>query len=211
MTYLQRSLSSSARKLLRSIPPFSTFHSSLLQNSTDQHSSSPLYPLTSPSLTTPIHKRRSQLQNFAATQLHLAAQQTVLAAFSSLAVGTGIGWSGWYGLLGYSVNTSTAIGLGALCGLLGVRWAVGRWERAKRKWWLNWTRVGDGLGRDLEASHSEGGPACSAIETILLGYLRSDYSRPGRTGSQRYCKRDARIGKEKATGCRPHPRRFGGS
>lgn len=39
-----------------------------------------------------------------------------------------------------------------LCIMLGVRWAVGTWERAKKRWWEDWVRVGEGLGRDLEVS-----------------------------------------------------------
>lgn len=49
-------------------------------------------------------------------------------------------------------SVGTAIGAFMLCTVLGVRWAVGKWERAKKRWWEDWSRVGEGLGRDLEVS-----------------------------------------------------------
>jgi len=39
-----------------------------------------------------------------------------------------------------------------LSALLGVRWAVGKWEKEKNAWWGDWKRIGDGLGRDLKAA-----------------------------------------------------------
>ena len=47
-------------------------------------------------------------------------------------------------------SAGTAVGVFMLCTVLGVRWAVGKWERAKRRWWEDWFRVVEGLGRDLE-------------------------------------------------------------
>jgi hypothetical protein len=49
-------------------------------------------------------------------------------------------------------SAGTAVGISTLCMLLGIRWAVGKWERAKKRWWEDWSRVGEGLGRDLEVS-----------------------------------------------------------
>jgi len=51
-------------------------------------------------------------------------------------------------------EAGTAVGALMLCTLLGVRWAIGRWEKAKRRWWEDWSRVGEGLGRDSEVSSS---------------------------------------------------------
>lgn len=47
-------------------------------------------------------------------------------------------------------GAGSAAGVMLLSTLVGLRWGVGKWERAKRKWWADWWRVGDGLGRDLE-------------------------------------------------------------
>jgi hypothetical protein len=49
-------------------------------------------------------------------------------------------------------EAGTAVGVLMLCTLLGVRWAVGKWERAKKRWWEDWSRVGEGLRRDIEVS-----------------------------------------------------------
>ena len=60
-----------------------------------------------------------------------------------LGFGNGVGMAGGVGM-------STAMGAMAFCALLGIRWAAGKWERAKKRWWEDWSRVGEGLGRDLE-------------------------------------------------------------
>lgn len=79
----------------------------------------------------------------------------------SVAAGVGLGWAGWIGwlvptgegLFGFiGVDPGTAIGVGILGSLLGVRWGVGKWEKAKKVWWDDWRRVGDGLDRDLKVS-----------------------------------------------------------
>jgi hypothetical protein len=76
----------------------------------------------------------------------------------SIVAGAGVGWAGcvgWLagtgeGLLGIiSMDAGTAMGVGLLSAVAGVRWAIGRWEKAKRRWWEDWERIGQGLGRDL--------------------------------------------------------------
>lgn len=79
--------------------------------------------------------------------------------------GSGITWAGWMGYLmqsagepgtgiwnvvGMGMDPMTGIGVGLL-GIVGsVRWAVGGWEREKKKWWADWERIGQGLERDLK-------------------------------------------------------------
>lgn len=99
----------------------------------------------------PIHARQDQLINYPTTRLHLAGQSAVLGMLGGLVGGTGIaayllGFGSGAGIMG----TSTAVGAMMLSTLLGIRWAVGKWERAKKRWWEDWLRVGEGLGRDLE-------------------------------------------------------------
>jgi hypothetical protein len=70
-----------------------------------------------------------------------------------IAGGVGFSWAGWAGLLGAGltgVDTGTYMGVGMLSALLGVRWAVGKWEKEKSAWWGDWKRIGDGLDRDLK-------------------------------------------------------------
>lgn len=77
---------------------------------------------------------------------------------SSIATGAGVSWAGWIGYLAgteesflgiIGMDAGTAMGVGLLSVAVGVRWAIGRWEKAKRRWWEDWERVGQGLGRDL--------------------------------------------------------------
>jgi hypothetical protein len=42
------------------------------------------------------------------------------------------------------------LGAGVLVAVAGVRWAVGKWERAKRQWIDDANRVSEGLERDLK-------------------------------------------------------------
>lgn len=61
-------------------------------------------------------------------------------------LGSGIGLPFAEGSIG------TATGVFMLSTALGVRWAISKWERAKKRWWEDWSRVVEGLGRDLEVS-----------------------------------------------------------
>ena len=95
------------------------------------------------------------LAEFPVTRLHLAAQRVVLSTLGSATTGFGVLWANWVGLienvslLGLNLGGETVVGAGILAGVVGVRWSVGRWEKARRKFWADWERVGKGLGRDL--------------------------------------------------------------
>jgi hypothetical protein len=74
----------------------------------------------------------------------------------AVAAGAGVGWAGWVHAAGLGLGLGavdgggTAVGAGVLGALVGVRWGVGAWERAKKGWWADWDRVGEGLERDLK-------------------------------------------------------------
>ena len=95
------------------------------------------------------------LAEFPVTRLHLAAQRVVLSTLGSATTGLGVLWANWVGLienvslLGLNLAGETVVGAGILAGVVGVRWSVGRWEKARKKFWADWERVGKGLGRDL--------------------------------------------------------------
>ena len=55
-------------------------------------------------------------------------------------------------ILEVSLGGETIVGAGVLAGVIGLRWSVGRWEKAKRNFWADWERVGKGLTRDLTVS-----------------------------------------------------------
>jgi hypothetical protein len=71
---------------------------------------------------------------------------------SSVLGGFGISWAGWLGVSESLVGlgTETMVGTGMLSAVLGLRWAVGAWEKAKKRWWQDCDRVGQGLSRDLK-------------------------------------------------------------
>jgi len=48
------------------------------------------------------------------------------------------------------MDPMTGIGVGLLCLVASLRWAVARWEKEKKRWWTDWERIGMGLERDLK-------------------------------------------------------------
>jgi len=95
------------------------------------------------------------LAKFPVTQLHLAAQRVVFSTIGSATMSLGVLWANWVGLaenvglLGLNFSGETIVGAGVLAGVVGLRWSVGRWEKAKGRFWADWERVGKGLERDL--------------------------------------------------------------
>ncbi|KAG5647033.1 hypothetical protein DXG03_001403 [Asterophora parasitica] len=141
--------------------PHPPFNSAVLQNSLSQLAASPSFPVTPETLTKPINTRRAQIIQHPTTRLHHAGTHTVLGMGGGVVAGASLSWAGWLGwlvgsgdgLLGaLGINAGTAMGVGLLGAALSVRWAVGKWERSKRRWWEDWNRVGEGLGRDLRGT-----------------------------------------------------------
>nr|VWO98303.1 Tryptophan synthase (EC [Ganoderma boninense] len=179
---LQTGFTRSADDLARSFPPSAPYHSPVLLNSLARIASSPSYALTPAALTAPLHARQAQL-GYPTSRLHASAQRAVLGMSGSVLGGLGVAWAGWAtelqllgGVIDVGMGTETAVGAGMLGATLGVRWAVGRWDRAKRKWWKDWDRVGEGLERDLKAALAEtmdtrvvavSEEACSGLEDIV--------------------------------------------
>ncbi|KII92788.1 hypothetical protein PLICRDRAFT_172838 [Plicaturopsis crispa FD-325 SS-3] len=123
--------------------PSSPLHSPLLLNALQQLA---VPALPSTSLTAPLHARLAQLHAPTA-RLHIAAQRTVAGAWgsgiaSALAASYGYGWM--------ELGAEVSLAGGALLALGGANWAASAWARAQRRWWADWGRVGEGLGRDLE-------------------------------------------------------------
>ncbi|KAG2342488.1 hypothetical protein BDR05DRAFT_1000809 [Suillus weaverae] len=145
---------------LRSPSSSSAFHSPILDNHLRQLAHSPTYALTPDALTRPIQKRRSQLTKHTTTRLHREAQNAVLGAFGGMFGGAGVGWWLAFGEsalnVGAGSEAGTALGAGALVAVSSIRWAVGKWERAKRKWVEDADRVGQGLKRDLKVTLERG-------------------------------------------------------
>ena len=150
LEFTQRDLSNSSFGLLSA----ASLRSPVLENQLQQLTHSPSYTLTLDSLTQPIHYRRSQLIQHTTTKLHREAQGAVVGALSGILSGAGLGWWLAFGehilSLGAGTEMGTAIGSGALLAVGSIRWAVGKWERAKGRWMQDSARIGEGLTRDLQ-------------------------------------------------------------
>jgi len=135
-----------------------TLSTAVLRNTLLQLQRTPNYALAPESLTQPIHSRRNLILEFPTTRLHATGQRAVLGMTGGIVTGVGISWAGWLGwflgsgegLLGYvGMETGTAVGVGVLSAVTSIRWAVGQWEKSKKRWWQDWKRVAEGMNRDL--------------------------------------------------------------
>ncbi|KAL5484902.1 hypothetical protein ACEPAI_7544 [Sanghuangporus weigelae] len=160
---LQGYFVSRTTSLLTSLPQ--VFHSSILQNTLAQITSYPSFQITpsSPSLDsshafttnnstpapaallTPIRTRTAQLA-YATRSLHLSAQRLLLFTFANTSLSS---LSSALLYVHFSIDASTSIALGMLGTLAGLRWAVGRWTKARERWFGAFRRVGEGLERDM--------------------------------------------------------------
>ncbi|TDL24248.1 hypothetical protein BD410DRAFT_114728 [Rickenella mellea] len=127
------------------------FESDILRNALAQVSDSPTYVLSTTTLLSPLQSRQAQLA-YPTNRLHLAAQRallsTVFASFGSAA-------GGYWAWMGTYLDGPTASGAAILATMITLRWAVGRWEIAKVRWWQDWERISQGLERDLKRTVGE--------------------------------------------------------
>ena len=125
--------------------------SAVLHNTLLQLKGLPTFPLTPESLTQPLFKRREQILQYPTIRLHLGSQKSVFVTSSGVIAGVDISLLGWLaGLLGFEGMDGTFIGVGMLVAVTGIRWAVSIWENSKKRWWRDWSRVSEGLDRDLK-------------------------------------------------------------
>ncbi|TFY76883.1 hypothetical protein EWM64_g7130 [Hericium alpestre] len=154
--------------------PPSPLASPVLQNALDQLRTAPTYAVRPTALLAPLSGRRNVLENGVTGALERAAQGLALRVFGSTGAGLGAGgvWIAWKEgaewLVGSSagdaamsaaadaVQLSQTVGTGAGVGLLialgGTRWAIGKWERAKKDWWGGWRRTAAGGERDMRTT-----------------------------------------------------------
>lgn len=156
MSVSQEAFAEKTRTLLSSYQPSTAFHSSVLENELSQLQTTPAYSITSHALTSPIHTRRAQLL-YPTNTLHSSAQRITIGMGTSVLAGFSYAWAGWAeklgvlaGALAPGLELETAVGTGMFISTFGVWWMVGRWEKAKKRWWRDWDRIGEGLERDLQ-------------------------------------------------------------
>ena len=107
-----------------------------------------LHPVHSSALTGSLAHRRSQLIDFSLPTLQSRLERSVLdgLGYTALSLVSTV-WLNAASVL----DGETAFSLG-LFGVLGaIRIGVGRWEKAKKKWYADFARVSGGLEADIEA------------------------------------------------------------
>lgn len=136
-------------------PPFSAdhaLHSAILENevskSRHDHPSSPT-SIPATALSTPIATRRAQLLASPISTLHRRAQSALTSSLtlSTASVASAVGLH-----LVHAVEVANCVGFGALASTLSVWMFQGRWNRAKKKFWREFERVGGGVSEDLGVS-----------------------------------------------------------
>lgn len=161
LSVLQQSLAASLSRTL-SNPPHPSLHSAVLINDL------PRLPSITPGLLLgPVQSRLSQLlsaQGGPVAILQLRAQNAVRASYALAATSTGGAYAGWFAEL---ASAEGALGLGALGTALGLRFGLARWEKAKRKFWLDFDRIQDGLEEDLQVRRHPSAICLSSSRLIL--------------------------------------------
>ncbi|KAI0030809.1 hypothetical protein K488DRAFT_87440 [Vararia minispora EC-137] len=144
-----------------SLPP--SLRSSLLHNSLQQLTVNPSLPLSPSALIAPLAARLRRLDEGPTAVLGCAAQSLAVRSASSLGAGAAVtvSWLGWVhgadvltgtDLAAVNGDVSTAVGAGLLVAVGGLRWAIGRWEKARRAWLGDWRRMLEGAERDIKVS-----------------------------------------------------------
>ncbi|KAI0320794.1 hypothetical protein OF83DRAFT_1169057 [Amylostereum chailletii] len=153
----QTHLSSTTLSRVASLPP--SLRSSVLLNTLQQITRSPTFPLSPTRMLSPLSQRMKRMDEGPTAKLGRAAQGLFLRVCGSLGAGAGVGgiWVGWgsgAALVtgGATAEVGTAVGVGMLVCLGGVRWAVGKWDRARKAWLADWTRMREGAARDVQTS-----------------------------------------------------------
>lgn len=101
----------------------------------------------SSALSSSLAHRRSQLIDFALPTLQSRLERSVLdgLGYSALSLVSTV-WLNAASVL----EGETAFSLGLFGILAAIRISVGRWEKAKSKWWADFARVSEGLKADIE-------------------------------------------------------------
>ncbi|KZV95125.1 hypothetical protein EXIGLDRAFT_766515 [Exidia glandulosa HHB12029] len=131
-------------EIVESLP--TEYRSSILLNELDQMRALPSAHIARDTLSAPITTRR-ELISAPTSFLHRRAQRLVLTT-STLSFGGALGsYAAW---ATHYIDGATAVGVAALLSVAVLRWSIGRWEKAQKLWWADWTRVGEGLARDVQ-------------------------------------------------------------
>ncbi|KAJ6547625.1 hypothetical protein B0H19DRAFT_1166626 [Mycena capillaripes] len=156
LSHMQRALTARTFELLS---PANTrsLHSPVLINVLRQLTAAPTFPVVPAALVEPLNTRSKMIIDAPTARLHVAGQRAVFRIGGTTAAGMGISWAGY---LGYLMNAHTLVGslmlepgtavaTGMLVAVVGVHWAKGYWNRARKRWWEDFMRVVGGAKQDI--------------------------------------------------------------
>ncbi|KAJ7449872.1 hypothetical protein FB451DRAFT_1146687 [Mycena latifolia] len=156
---LERMQSALTERAFALLAPSNTraLHSPVLHNALRQLTAAPAFPVGPTTLAAPIEARCLQILDAPTAQLHVTGQRALFGMGSATVAGAAISWSGWFSFLlnadsaasSLALEPGTAMAVGTLVALLGVRWAAWRWDRGRNRWREDFGRVAGGLKGDL--------------------------------------------------------------
>lgn len=121
-----------------------SLRSRVLLNALEQRVHAPSFVIEPRAVLVPLERRIGRLSDGTTAALARAAQVLLLRVGGSVGAGVGAGVM----LLAHGLGE--AVGAGMLVGVVGVRWAIGKWERARRAWREDWVRVKEAAERDVQ-------------------------------------------------------------
>ena len=144
------------------LPP--ALRSPVLENALNQLVHAPSFAVAPHMLLRPLESRIARLDAGTTSALARAAQVLLLRVAGSLGAGVAVG----AGVLAQGIGE--AAGAGLLAAAVGVRWAIGRWDKARKMWRADWVRVKEAAERDVEVI-SESRLFRSFGESLLIWYV----------------------------------------
>ena len=139
----QSAQASHALSRTAALPP--TLRSPVLLNALNQLTHAPSFALEPRALLRPLEHRLARLDAGPTAALARAAQVLILRVVGSVGVGAASG------VLVFMHQIGEVVGAGMLLGAaVGFRWAVGRWDKMRRMWRADWSRVKEAAERDVE-------------------------------------------------------------
>jgi hypothetical protein len=127
------------------LPP--ALRSRVLLNALEQRAHAPSFVVEPRALLAPLERRFVRLDTGTTAGLARAAQVLLLRAAGSIGAGVGAG------ALVFTHGLGEAAGAGLLVAAAGVRWAIGRWDKARRTWRADWVRVKELAERDVQVTY----------------------------------------------------------
>ncbi|KAJ6502497.1 hypothetical protein C8R45DRAFT_895968 [Mycena sanguinolenta] len=153
---MQRDFTTRAFELLA---PSNTraLHSPVLHNALRQLTASPSFPVLPNTLAAPLAARSKLILDAPTARLHVAGQRALFGLGGAVAVGMGTSWAGYLGFLMNAdgiagtllLEPGTAVATGMLIAVAGVHWSARKWNKARQRWWDDFTRVAGGLKQDI--------------------------------------------------------------